>query len=235
MTFLVACGAATAVVLAAAGWAGAPAHPGARRSGGPTSSSRGRLGPVAAVAVPAVAAVTFGVGAAAVLVVVVVVARTVVVRRARLRADRLLDEAVPELVDLLIVAAAAGQPVPACLASVAERSPAAMRRALVRADRRVRRGEAVAVALTDAGPALGSLGPTVVEALVVAHRTGAPLRPALERVAAVARDRRRRAAEEAARRLPVTLLFPLVCCVLPAFVLLAVVPLLATSLQSLQP
>lgn len=235
MTLLVACGAATTVILAAAGWAGAPARQRGARSDGPGLLRRDRLRPGVAVALPVVTAVTFGVGAAAGSVVVAVVARAVVVRRARLRADRLLDEALPELVDLLIVAAAAGQPVPACLASVAERSPVAMRPVLVRADRRVQRGEAVAVALADAGPGLGPLGPTVAEALVAAHRTGTPLRPALERVAAVARDRRRRAAEEAARRLPVTLLFPLVCCVLPAFVLLAVVPLLATSLQSLQP
>ena len=40
--------------------------------------------------------------------------------------------------------------------------------------------------------------------------------------------------EVAARRLPVLLLFPLVLCVLPAFVLLTVVPLLASSLHDLQ-
>ena len=44
---------------------------------------------------------------------------------------------------------------------------------------------------------------------------------------------RRREAEERARRLPVQLLFPLVVCVLPAFGLLAVVPLLAGSLPAL--
>ena len=40
-------------------------------------------------------------------------------------------------------------------------------------------------------------------------------------------------AEEAARRLPVQLLFPLVLCVLPAFVLLAVVPLLLAAVPQL--
>jgi hypothetical protein len=37
----------------------------------------------------------------------------------------------------------------------------------------------------------------------------------------------------AARRVPVRLLAPLVTCVLPAFALLTVVPLLAASLESL--
>ena len=37
-------------------------------------------------------------------------------------------------------------------------------------------------------------------------------------------DDQRRRAEERARAVPVKLLFPLVCCTLPGFVLLAVVP-----------
>jgi tight adherence protein C len=69
--------------------------------------------------------------------------------------------------------------------------------------------------------------------LVSAERHGSPLTVPLERAADQARDLRRRRAEEAARRIPVMLLFPLVLCVLPAFVLLAVLPLLASSLQSL--
>ena len=47
-------------------------------------------------------------------------------------------------------------------------------------------------------------------------------------------DRRRRA-EARARRVPVLLLFPLVLCVLPAFGLLTVVPLLVGSLPDLAP
>ncbi|MEO6987179.1 MAG: type II secretion system F family protein [Aquihabitans sp.] len=234
MVVLVAITAATAVVLASAGWASVPsvAHAPTSIRGRPNPGS---VGWVVAVALPVAAAAAFGPTAALGLVVSVVVVRAATIRRVRQRADRLLDQSMPELIDLLMIAASAGQPVPACLASVAERAPAPLRPVLVRARHRVERGEAVAVALADVGPGLGALGPAVAEALVSAHRTGTPLQPALQRVAVVARDRRRRAAEEAARRLPVTLLFPLVCCVLPAFVLLAVVPLLATSLQSLQP
>jgi type II secretory pathway component PulF len=62
---------------------------------------------------------------------------------------------------------------------------------------------------------------------------GGDLAGALERLARDARDLRRRRAEEAARRVPVRLLAPLVLCVLPAFVLLALVPLVAGAFDEL--
>ncbi|MDP9387533.1 MAG: hypothetical protein M3Q48_06280, partial [Actinomycetota bacterium] len=58
--------------------------------------------------------------------------------------------------------------------------------------------------------------------------------PALERLAAEVRRQRLRQAEEAARRVPVLLLFPLVLCVLPAFALLTVAPLIAGALRELR-
>ena len=88
--------------------------------------------------------------------------------------------------------------------------------------------------LSRLGPSLGTLGPAVTGAMSASALTGAPLVPTLDRVVLLARDRRRRDAEARARKLPVTMLFPLVACVLPAFVLLAVVPLLAASLASLR-
>lgn len=164
-----------------------------------------------------------------------VVARAVVLRAARRRRRLHVDEAMPELIDLFVIAASAGHPVHRCLDVVADRAPEPVRGALASARSQVARGAPLADGLRQVGTELGTLGPSLTEALVAGQRTGAPLAPALRRVAATARDRRRRAAEEAARRLPVTLLFPLVCCILPAFGLLAVVPLLAGSLGSLRP
>ena len=66
------------------------------------------------------------------------------------------------------------------------------------------------------------------------ERYGAPLGPALERIAADVRRRRQRRAEEAARKVPVALLFPLVLCILPAFALLTVAPLIAGALRELR-
>ena len=50
----------------------------------------------------------------------------------------------------------------------------------------------------------------------------------------MARAERRRQAEAAARRIPLRLLFPLTLCVLPAFVLLTILPTVAQSLELLR-
>ena len=70
--------------------------------------------------------------------------------------------------------------------------------------------------------------------MLVDHlRYGVPLLPALERTSLELRLDRRRAAELDGSPRPVRLLAPLVTCVLPAFALLTVVPLLAASLEAL--
>lgn len=161
-------------------------------------------------------------------------ARVRAAHRQRALRARAVDAAVPDLVDLFLVAAAAGHPVASCLRLVAPRSPPAVRSVLLAAQHRVERGRPLAPVLADLGPELGALGPALCGALAGSAATGAPLGPALDRVSLLARDRRRREAEGRARRLPVTMLFPLVACVLPAFVLLAVVPLLVASLAALR-
>lgn len=66
-----------------------------------------------------------------------------------------------------------------------------------------------------------------------ADRTGVAVATALERVGDELHRRHRRLAEQRARRLPVLMLGPLVVCILPAFVLLSVVPVLAAGLSRL--
>ena len=155
-------------------------------------------------------------------------------RGAARRRELALDSAVPDLIDLFVIAASAGHTVAGCLQVVTNRSPLVLQPALKRAHHRVVRGVPIAVALKALGPELGQLGPALCAALITSAATGSAMGPSLVGVAATARDRRRRAAETAARRLPVTMLFPLVCCVLPAFALLAVVPLLAAALSSIR-
>lgn len=154
-------------------------------------------------------------------------------RAARRTRARLVRATLPDVIDLFRLAVGAGLSVHQAIDAVAPRSPEPVHAALEEVRRRV----ALGARLGDAYDALDALGDPVLPlaaALRGAARHGAPLASALERVAADARVLRRRRAEEDARRLPVQLLFPLVLCVLPAFGLLAVVPLLLASLRSLQ-
>jgi hypothetical protein len=96
------------------------------------------------------------------------------------------------------------------------------------------RGAATADVLGTLFTLCGPASRPLVDALADHDRYGTPLGPVLDRVALDCRLRRRRTAEEAARRLPVTLLFPLVLTTLPAFALLTIVPLLVGSFSSLR-
>jgi pilus assembly protein TadC len=66
--------------------------------------------------------------------------------------------------------------------------------------------------------------------VAAAARSGASVSDALDRTVERLRSAVRRSREERARRLPVTLLLPLTCCVLPAVMLVVVVPMLAQML-----
>ncbi len=95
------------------------------------------------------------------------------------------------------------------------------------------RGRPRADALLDALAPFGDRAHALAHVLGDHLRYGVPLLPGLERTGLELRLDRRRAAELDARRVPVRLLAPLVTCVLPAFALLTVVPLLAASLEAL--
>ena len=138
----------------------------------------------------------------------------------------------PEAVDLFALAASAGLSVRLATEAVAPRLAGPIGRALDRAVHQMRLGVEAAEALEaatrePAGDALALL----VRPLTDSLRYGSALGPALERAATVARAERRRQAEAAARRVPLRLLFPLTVCVLPAFVLLTIVPTVAQSLE----
>lgn len=161
-----------------------------------------------------------------------VAAPVLAARRDRARHDALLHDQLPDVVDLLALTTTAGLPVGAALMAIHDRPGGPLGATLARASAHIRHGGTTAEALIK----LATVGPAarpLVDALIQHDRYGTPLLPALERVATEARSRRRRRSEEAARRLPVTLLFPLVLTTFPAFVLLTVVPLLAGSLGSL--
>jgi tight adherence protein C len=148
-------------------------------------------------------------------------------------ARRAVVDELPEVVDLLALAVSAGLSVPLAVGVVADRGHGAVATELGRALESASRGGSLADALDEIVDALGDDVRGVVRAVSGSLRDGTALEPVLDRLAVEVRVARRRAAEERARRLPVQLLFPLVLCILPAFGLLTVVPLLAGSLTGL--
>ena len=153
-------------------------------------------------------------------------------RQGNQRADD-IARALPDTVDLLILTSSAGLGLPLAHPLVAAHAPAPVGGALRAADAEAQLGRPRADALLAALEPLGERAHALGQVLVDHLRYGVPLLPALDRARfELGLDRRRRA-ELAARRVPVQLLGPLVTCVLPAFGLLTVVPLLGASLRAL--
>lgn len=157
-----------------------------------------------------------------------------VIRYRRRRALRRLEaEIVAELpvtIDLLAVAIAAGY-TPYLALDVAARW-AAPRSAGLLTDvlDATRLGASLEQALDGLAERRPAFRP-VSEALLASDRLGAPVGDSLGRLAATARTDIRRRAEAHARTVPVRMLFPLVLLVLPAFVLLTVVPTVAARIS----
>ena len=157
--------------------------------------------------------------------------------RAR-RSERRVRDAVvrelPEVADLFALALGAGLTVPMAVHAVAHRAPGPLGAELRRVVGEVELGRRLSDALEEVPGRLGDDVRPLLAALVASDRYGAPLLDGLDRLGAELRQARRRRAEEAARRVPVKLLFPLVFCTLPAFALLTVAPLLAGAVAALR-
>ena len=219
---------------------GRPRRGRTHRRRGQSVSPRRRARPLGADA--AAAALAVGVALLAgspllgVLVPVVWSAAELLRQRARDRArDRARAQAVPDLVDLFLLAASAGLTIEGSLRAVSERAPTPLRSDLLDACARLDRAAPLGHVLGELGRSLGPMGSPLTAALARAAGSGQPVVALLAPVGAAARDQRARAAQERARRLPVALLFPLAFCILPAAVVLAVVPVLVVSIGSLAP
>ena len=153
-------------------------------------------------------------------------------RRREGRVDAALERELPIALDLLGVAIGAGC-TPYLAVEVASRwAPPLIAASWASVLGACALGASFDAALDDAARAAPRLRP-LVDALLASDRLGAPVGPALARLATEERAALRRRAETHARRVPVRLLFPLVFLVLPAFVLLTVVPGLAAGLSRL--
>jgi tight adherence protein C len=150
------------------------------------------------------------------------------------RADRAsVTASLPDATDLLLVAIHAGLTPELALKRLRTYLDGPLRRSVEQVFARLESGERFGDALDALVDVLGEPARPLVAALAGSERYGLPLGPALDVVATVSRDHRRRAAETAARKLPVRLSFPLVVCILPAFVILTVVPAIFGALRAL--
>jgi hypothetical protein len=151
------------------------------------------------------------------------------IRTARRRDDDLTKE-LAVAVDLVGVGVAAGSTPYLAVEMAAQWSPPGAGAAL----RDVVHACALGQSFDDALREMGRRTPpmrVLADALRTSARLGAPVAPALSRLAAEVRADLRRRAEARARTVPVRLCFPLVGCMLPAFALLTVVPVVLDGLH----
>lgn len=148
------------------------------------------------------------------------------------RRDRdLARRDLPHVVGLLGDALRSGQAPVDALAMVAAALPGPASARLAEVVPRLRLGVDPSQVWADlsADPALGPLG----RALARAHRTGAAVVPAVERLADELSRAARADIEDRARAVGVKAAVPLGLCLLPAFVLVGIVPVVAGLLTSL--
>jgi Flp pilus assembly protein TadB len=187
----------------------------------------------AAAAAAALLLVPGAVGAAVAVAVAVVVGwrsrrwEGAAVRRRR----SLLEADLPHVVDLMTAALAAGAAPTTALAAVTRVFDAPMSEELEGVCARLSLGaDPTAVWSAMAGhPQLGRLGATLLRSA----ESGAPVAESLLRLSEDLRARQRAAVEERVRQVEVRAAVPLGVCLLPSFVLVGVVPLVAGSVSGL--
>jgi len=139
---------------------------------------------------------------------------------------RQLQRQLPSVCDLLAATLASGAPLLSAVSAVAKASDPPAAQDLQRVVAALRLGASQASAWQEA-----ALGPEFARVSAAFQRSavsGAPIAEVLKSVAGDERRRRRTAVEVAARSAGVRAVAPLAACFLPAFVLLGIVPVVAS-------
>ena len=143
-----------------------------------------------------------------------------------------VDSDVPDFVDVVSVYLRSGQPPALAFLHASDTAPGTVGVAAREVAERVHNGERFVDVLTSSRSAFGLHAQPMIDALIDTERDGLAPRELFDRLATDAHAQRRRDADMRIRVLPVRLTLPLVGCILPAYVLLAVIPLLASQLSS---
>jgi tight adherence protein C len=231
-------GASAALIVAAAGFArsGRPGLP-VQRSAPPRIGLMDRIDPRLALGTLAVAACLLSPVPALTPIVGLVAWRVpsfAAARRAKARHAR-TDAELPQLLDLLAAASSAGLSASLALRRALGALEGPLADELGEVIRAVDLGGRWRDELRAAADRLDlpDLRRTVV-ALTRTETLGSSLSTSMNELAERVRASRRAAVTERARTAPVKMLFPLVFLVLPAFLLLTVVPVLLTTVQSIR-
>ncbi len=155
-------------------------------------------------------------------------------RRSAASVARSVEATLPDVTDLMVVVLGAGGTIANAVRVVAERGPPSAGLAFEAVLARCAAGHTMAFSLAGVSEDLGSAYRPLMAALIATERDGAPVASLVLRLGDEARAARGRQAERRARSLPVQLLFPLVCCSLPAVFVGAVLPLILMSLGRLR-
>lgn len=156
-------------------------------------------------------------------------------QRAERSRRRRMDEQIPHLLDLLAAASASGLSAQQAIERAADGVGDPLRGALAAGIDRVRLGARWRAELEDVAERhrLDDLR-RAIRVVTRAERLGTPLAAACADLATSVRAARRTRSMERARTASVKMLFPLVFLVLPAFLLLTVVPVLVATLQRIR-
>ena len=153
------------------------------------------------------------------------------VQRLAVSASR-VDSDVPDFVDVISVYLRSGQPPALAFLHASNTAPGTIGVAAREVAERIHNGERFVDVLTSSRSEFGLHAQPMIDALIDTERDGLAPRELFDRLATDAHAQRRRDADMRIRALPVRLTLPLVGCILPAYILLAVVPLLASQLSS---
>ena len=200
----------------------------------PTTGLRGRLRPLALILSVVMGALAVSPIAAAPAVGALLLARRAAAKGTERRRQLAVVGELPDVIALLGLALGAGMTVTRAVAAVGQRGWGLLAEELRRIADEVANGRRLADCLEELPARVGEGVRPLTTALLSSERYGTPILESLDRLAAETRADARRRADEAARRAPVKLAFPLVACILPAFALLTVAPLLASALRGLR-
>lgn len=145
------------------------------------------------------------------------------------RARELAIAELPDVVQLLAMALASGASVSTAIRQVHQARPGPATELLAAADRRLVLGVPWGEAWPELDPGFARLGRTLARS----SRSGAPVAQSVAQLARELADARRAAAADRARTVGVRAALPLGVCLLPAFLLIGIVPVVVASVQGL--